>query len=158
MPLSTVQERLDAAEHLEKITGYRRSSQERLENMTGFPGFRRSPQDAWGGKRASNPTSQAVNDILQQSLAEQFNPMSITSSGFSQSSSLYANNTPLQRQHLTGGGVRGQFAPNHADNNSTFYPGGSDFDTEAMLRSSIWNGSKPQRGNYRQTPPGGQGG
>jgi hypothetical protein len=158
MPLSTVQERLDAAEHLENITGYRRSSQERLENMTGFPGFRRSPQDAWGGKRASNPTFQAVNDILQQSLAEQFNPMSITSSGFSQSSSLYANNTPLQRQHLNGGGVRGQFVPNHAGNNSTFYPGGSDFDTEAMLRSSIWNGSQTQQGNYTQTPPGGQGG
>ena len=158
MPLSTVQQRLDAAEHLERITGYRRSSQERLETMTGFPGVRRSPQDSWGGKRTSNPTSQAVNDILQQSLAEQFNPISITSSGFSQSSSLYANSTPLQRQHLNGGGVRSQFATTHAGNNSTFYPGGSDFDTEAMLRSSIWNGSQLQRGNYTQTPPGGQGG
>jgi Est1 DNA/RNA binding domain len=157
MPLSTKQEQLKAAEHLERVTGYRRSSDERLENMTGF---QRSPQDTWGGKRASHPSSQAINDILQHKLAEQFNPMSITSSDFSDSSSLYTNNTPMARQQPIGGGMRapGQFAPTNTANNSTFYAGGTDFDTAAMLRSSIWNGSQPRHGNYTQTPPDNQGG
>lgn len=154
LPLSTQQEQLEAAEHLERVTGYRRSSKERMENMIGL-------QDTWGGKGASNTSSQAINEILQRKLAEQFNPMSITSSGFSDSSSLYANNTPLAQQQPKGRGMRGpmgQFAPTNTANNSTFYAGGTDFDTEAMLRSSIWNGSQPRNGNYSQTPPGNQGG
>jgi len=85
--------------------------------------------------------------------------MSITSSDFSDSSSLYANNTPAARQQPIGGGMRSlpaQFAPTNTANNSTFYAGGTDFDTAAMLRSSIWNGSQPSHGNYTQTPPGNQ--
>ncbi|TVY41931.1 Protein SMG7 [Lachnellula subtilissima] len=154
MPLSNRQEQLEAAEHLERVTGYRRSSKERLENMV-------DSQDMWGGKWASNPSSQAINEILQRKLAEQLNPMTITSSSFSDSSSLYANNTPLAQQQPNGRGIRGtfgQFAPTNTANNSTFYAGGTDFDTDAMLRSSIWNGSQPRHGNYSQTPPGNQGG
>lgn len=152
MPLSTRQEQLEAAEHLERVTGYRRSSIDRSEKMTGWG---KSPQNSWGGHRVSQRSSQEVNDILQRSLAEQFNPVPVPSSFFSDSSSLYANNTPLNRQHLNGGGMRGQIAPNE---NSTFYAGGSDFDRATMLQSSIWNGSQPRQGGYTQTPPGGQGG
>ncbi|TVY84902.1 Protein SMG7 [Lachnellula suecica] len=149
---SSRQDRLDAAEHLEQVTGYRRSSQERLDNTNGF----RPSQDPWRGQRASNPPSQEVNDILQRSLAQQFNAGPISSSDFSDPSSLYANSTPLNRQPANGI-IRGPFAPNNG-HNSTFYPGGSDFDRTTMLQSSIWNGSQPRQGGYTQTPPGGQGG
>lgn len=156
MPLSTRQEQLEAAEHLERITGYRRSSKERLENMNSFT---RSPREAWGGERAANPNSQAVNESLQKSLAEQFDPTSIMSSDFTNSSSVYVDDTPRHRQPFNGGGMKGQFAPVSNANNSTFYAGGSDFDTAAMLQSSIWNGSQPRHdAAYSQTPPGNQGG
>jgi hypothetical protein len=128
-----------------------------LDEMTGHGSGKRS---SWGrvSRPLSNPISQPVNQLLQESLAQQYMPMS--SSAWSESSSIYAN-TPQQPRHPSS--VLRASAPAfpHANgNDSTHYPGGTDFDKNTTLQSSIWNGSQPASawGGYVQTPPGAQGG
>ena len=141
LSLSTSEERLAAAVALDEATGFA------------------SPRSvSWGHRstrQITNPTSQSVNNILQQSLAEHYMPMS--SSEFSESSSLYANSTPQTQRRFGANTLRASGFPTM--NDSTHYPGGTDFDREMMLQSSIWNGSQPTAwGTSVQTPPGGQGG
>ena len=92
-----------------------------------------------------------MQPIGQGSTSPQY--MSMNSSAFSDPSSIYENTTPTRFPAWRSGpfgAVNG--------NNSTIYPGASDFDRNAMLNSSIWNDSQFSRGAYSNTPPGGQGG
>jgi Est1 DNA/RNA binding domain len=143
LSLATPEQRLQAAVALDELTGYGPTK-----------------NGSWGrgtSRPLSNPVSQPVNQVLQQSLAQQFMPMS--SSAFSDSSSIYANNTPQLQQRVAGGHLHGGL-PVINGNNSTVYAGISDFDKTTMLQSSIYDGSQPVLwGGYaHQTPPGGQGG
>jgi hypothetical protein len=128
-----------------------------LDEMTGYGSGKRS---SWGrpSRPLSNPISQPVNQLLQESLSQQYMPVS--SSAWSESSSIYAN-TP-QQPRRPGSVLRASAPafPHTNGNDSTHYPGGTDFDKNIMLQSSVWNGSQPAStwGGYVQTPPGGQGG
>jgi hypothetical protein len=143
LSLATPEQRFQAAIALDEITGYSKSK-----------------NGSWGrnaSRPLSNPISQPVNQILQESLAQQFMPLA-QSSAFSDSSSIYANNTPhLQHRAVTGPLRSGRLLTSN-ENNSTIYPGASDFDKTTMLQSSLWDGSQPAWGGFIQTPPGGQGG
>ncbi|RDL35046.1 uncharacterized protein BP5553_06977 [Venustampulla echinocandica] len=143
-PLSTRQQQVAAAASLDQMTGYSGSS-----------------RNSWGEnspRPTSNPTSQAVNQLLQESLTQQFRPLSM-SSQFSDSSNIFGNTTPAHQRIKSG--QRG-VAPTANGNNSTLYPGGTDFDTRFMLQSSLlgkYNDNQTQpRWGYRSSPPGGQGG
>jgi len=142
LSLATPEQRLQAAIALDEITGYGPSK-----------------NGSWGRKASrplSNPISQPVNQILQESLAQQFMPLA--SSAFSDSSSIYANNTPQLQNRAMNGPLRNGL-PATNGNNSTLFAGASDFDRTTMLQSSLWNGSQPTSGGgYVRTPPGGQGG
>jgi hypothetical protein len=128
-----------------------------LDEMTGYGSGKRS---SWGrvSRPLSNPISQPANQLPQESLAQQYMPM--PSSAWSESSSIYAN-TPQQPRH-PGSVLRANAPafPHTNGNDSTHYPGGTDFDKNTMLQSSIWNGSQAASawGGYVQTPPGAQGG
>lgn len=142
LSLSTKENRLAAAAALEQMTGY--SS---LKTSSG----------SWG-RSSARPLSgsmqqPAVNQILQESLSQQFLPYS---SNFPESSSIYGN-TPEVRNRFSGGATNGNGLPT-GNGNSTIYAGASDFDRTTMLQSSIWNGSQSAWNHYAQTPPGGQGG
>jgi hypothetical protein len=141
LPLATPEQRLQAAIALDEVTGYGPTKNGSLGRKASRP--------------LSNPISQPVNQILQESLAQQFMP--IPSSAFSDSSSIYVNNTPQLQNRAVGGPLRGGLPPING-NNSTVYPGASDFDKTTMLQSSIYDGSQPAWGGYAQTPPGEQGG
>jgi hypothetical protein len=91
---------------------------------------------------------QSVSQQLQQSLSQQYNQPS--SAVFSHPSSLYSG-TPMG--HFGGSRPYGDLSHNA----STNYPGASDFDLNAMLQSSIWNGSQQGWAGPVQTPPNGQG-
>jgi hypothetical protein len=144
LQLSTPQQQLEAATALDRMTGYDSS-----KNSWGRKSFR--PQDS--------QMSQPVNSLLQQSLAQQYRPASISSSTFTDSSSIYANSTPRRLENQRGGGaLRTAQGSAVNGNNTTFYAGASDFDRNTMLQSSLWNGSEPGLPSYTQTPPGGQGG
>jgi hypothetical protein len=118
-----------------------------------------SPQgNVWarGSTRSStNPTTQTDSHILQEFPAQQSMPMQmpIPSSGFSDSTSIYAN-TPQ--------GERGAWSKTWSatinGNNTSTYAGASDFEGNTLLRSSIWNDGQPGWNSNLQTPPGGQGG
>jgi len=141
LPLATPEQRLQAAIDLDEATGYRPTT-----------------SGSWGRKSSrplSNNISQPINQILQESLAQQF--MTMPSSAFSESSSIYANNTPQVQYRAGVGAWRGGLPPT-SGNDSTVYPGASDFDKTTMLQSSIYDGSQPAWNGYAQTPPGGQGG
>ena len=107
---------------------------------------------SWGRKilqAASISKTQPVSQLLHETLSQQYGSMAMASSAFTDSSSIYANNTPRAAWN------------NHAfanGNNTTVYAGASDFDRTTMLQSSVWDGSQPLRGGYVQTPPSGQGG
>jgi len=126
-----------------------------LDEMTGY----RSSRDSWGRKNSrpfTNPSSQPVHQILQDSLAQQFGPMAMSSFAFSDSSSIYAN-TPRTAHRYNSAALRS--GPLASDgNNTTTYAGASEFDRTAMLQSSLWASSQPARTGFSQTPPGGQGG
>ena len=145
LQLSTPQQQFEAAAALDLTTGYDTS------------------KNSWG-RKSSRPQesqmSQPVNSVLQQSLAQQFRPASISSSTFTDSSSVYANSTPRRLENQLGDGALGTGqASALSGNNTTLYAGASDFDRNTMLQSSLWNGnSEPGWGTYTQTPPGGQGG
>lgn len=141
LPLTTHEQRLQAAIALDEVTGYGPAK-----------------SGSWGRKSSrplSNPISQPVNQMLQESLTQQFMP--ISSSAFSDSSSVYVNNTPQVQNRAVGGALHGGL-PLSNGNNSTVYLGASDFDRNTMLQSSIYDGSEPAWRGYAQTPPGGQGG
>lgn len=104
----------------------------------------------------SNPKIQPVSQMLHESLSQQYGPMTMGSSAFTDSSSIYANNTPRVENHYSGGGWNGYTIGN--GNNTTMYAGASDFERTTLLQSFVWDGSHPARGDYVQTPPGGQGG
>jgi len=144
LPLSTSQQRMAAAEALDQMTGYDSTR-----------------SGSWGRRSArptSNPTAQPINQLLQDSLVQQYGPtMSMSSSAFSEASSLYANTTLPQYRPIGGELRRGQLATMNG-NNSTFYDGASDFEKKAMLQSSFWYNNQPVSGGHVQTPPGGQGG
>jgi hypothetical protein len=91
---------------------------------------------------------QSVSQQLHQSLSQQYNPPSSTV--FSHPSSLYLG-TPMG--HFGEGRPYGDLSHNA----STNYAGASDFDLNAMLQSSIWNGSQQGWAGPVQTPPNGQG-
>jgi hypothetical protein len=126
-----------------------------LDEATGFGSTKRSSWESRASRQLSNPTSPPVNQILQESLAQQFMPM--PSSAFSDSSSIYANHTPHLQSRAVGGQLRAVL-PLTNGHNSTVYPGASDFDKTTMLQSSLYDGSHPAWGGYVATPPGGQGG
>jgi hypothetical protein len=133
LSLATPEQRLQAAMALDEVTGYRPTK-----------------SGSWGRKASgplSNLISQPVNQILQESLAQQF--MTMPSSAFSESSSIYANNTPQEQYHAGVGAWRGGLPPING-NNSTIYPGASDFDKTTMLQSSIYDDSQPAFGGYAQ--------
>ena len=125
----------------------------------GFVSYQSTQNSASGAacsRRPSNPDTEAVNSILQESLAKQFMPMSITPSAFTNSSSIYAN-TPHGGERFAKDSTWGKSSYNmNHENNTTAYAGASDFERNAMLRSSIWDNSQPSWGGYVQTPPGGQ--
>jgi hypothetical protein len=128
-----------------------------LDEMTGYGSGKRS---SWGraSRPLSNPISQPINQLPQESLAQQYMPMS---SSVWDSSSIYVNTTPQPQRrsgHVLRAGAPAFLGAN--GNDSTHYPGGTDFDKNTMLQSSIWNGSQPTSawGGHVQTPPGGQGG
>ncbi|KAH8683301.1 hypothetical protein BGZ60DRAFT_524629 [Tricladium varicosporioides] len=128
-----------------------------LDEMTGYGPSTRSSWDRQGSRPNSKPIAQSVNDILQAQLAQQFMPLSM-SSGFPDSSSIYANPTPAHQQ-INGRGFHEALPgalPAAQANNSTIFPWASDFENHMMLQSSLWNGSQPRLGSYSQTPPGGQ--
>jgi hypothetical protein len=107
----------------------------------------------WGTEIPSQPIASVspqhnVGQALHQSLAQQY---SISSSAFSNPSSLYPSTPRLNTSRRYGGFPLSR-------NNSTTYGDVSDFDQAAMLQSSIWNGSQPGWGGPVPTPPGGQGG
>lgn len=132
LALSTKEKRLSAAHA--------------LDEMNGFGSDRGSP---WGPTRFTpNPSSYSVNQSLQESLSRQY-----ASSSFSNSSGIFPDATQ-QRMNGTRAFNAGPFAVN--GNDSTIYPGASDFERNVMLQSSIWNGSQPHQRSM-QTPPGGQG-
>ncbi|KAE8446126.1 hypothetical protein EG329_012497 [Mollisiaceae sp. DMI_Dod_QoI] len=142
LSLSTRKNRLAAAEALDEMTGYS------------------TPKTASGswGKSSLKPLSgsmqQPVNQILQESLAQQYMPYS---SALTDSSSLYGN-TPQNRNRLSSDSSKGNPFTT-ANGNSTTYAGASDFDRTTMLQSSLWDGSQHGGwGQYVRTPPGGQGG
>jgi hypothetical protein len=124
-----------------------------LDEMHGRPG-----NASWPRKysRPSPSPTQPVNQILQESLAQQFMPMSMSSSGFSDTSSIYANTPPAGKLYK-GGSLRRVVFDGKNDSTTTF-AGASDFDRNTMLQSSIWNDSQPGWVGYVPTPPGGQGG
>jgi hypothetical protein len=134
---ATSDQRMTAAQALDQVTGHSR-------------------QASWGrnsSRPTSIPASQPINQVLQESLAQQFMPpMPVSSSVFTDSSSLYAG-TPAQQRI-----ARALANVSNDGNNTTYYTGASDFDRNAMLQSSIWHGGQPWGGGYAQTPPGGQGG
>ncbi|TGO91406.1 hypothetical protein BPOR_0029g00290 [Botrytis porri] len=123
-----------------------------LDNMTGMQqrgtnGGANNAKNQFSSFDASTP----VNQMLQESLTKQFGPMSISSSGFSTNSSIYANNSPPKAYYgKTLGG------PSYNGHDSSTYTGASEFDRSAMLQSSIWN-SQTEDGYYNRTPPAGQG-
>ena len=144
LQLSTPQQQFEAAAVLDRIAGHDTS------------------KDSWGGK-SSRPQeshiSQPVNSALQQSLAQHFQPSSISSSTFTDPSSIYANSTPRRLENYPGGGALRPGQVSALDgNNTTLYAGASDFDRNTMLQSSLWNDSELGWASYAQTPPGGQGG
>jgi hypothetical protein len=142
LSLSTRENRLTAAQALDEITGFSTSK-------TGSGSWGRGSQ-----RPSSGSFQQPVNQILQESLAQQYMPYS---SDFTQSSSLYGN-TPQPHNRLNGDYSKGN-PFNTGNGNSTHYAGASDFDRTTMLQSSVWNGSQPGGwAQYVQTPPGGQGG
>ncbi|RDW89348.1 hypothetical protein BP6252_01380 [Coleophoma cylindrospora] len=117
-----------------------------LDEMTSFAS---SARNSWGA-----PPSQPVSQMLQDTLAQQYAQFP-QSSGFTNTSSIYENNTPALGTRNVGRNVsRAGFN----GNNTTMYTGASDFDRTTMLQSSIWPGSQPSGWQYNQTPPGGQGG
>ncbi|KAH6715322.1 hypothetical protein BKA61DRAFT_351459 [Leptodontidium sp. MPI-SDFR-AT-0119] len=169
------EKRLEALATLDQMTGYsksgsacwgRQSSQasssshksiaKQLEEGVDDPAVM-PPKNSWG-RQSSRPVSgsltRPVNQLLQESLAQQFMPMS---SDFSDSSSLYANSTPGPGRNGAGGSRNGGFGAVNGGN-STMYSGASAFDRDTMLQSSIWNDSQHFSGPYIRTPPGGQGG
>ena len=124
-----------------------------LDHFASGYGRTQNTEFSWGRptpRPLSHPISQPVNQLWQESIAHQYMP----SSGFSESSSIYVNNTPYQHPAPGGPHRNGVTA---FDVNSTIYPGGTDFDKDIMLQSSLYNGSQSASG-YIQTPPGGQGG
>ena len=118
-----------------------------------------SPQgNVWARRStrsSTNPTTQTDSHILQEFPAQQSMPMQmpIPSSGFSDSTSIYAN-TPQ--------GERGAWSKTWSatinGNNTSTYAGASDFEGNTLLRSSIWNDGQPGWNSNLQTPPGGQAG
>lgn len=132
---STSEQQLAAANSLEEITGYSAS-------------WVRNPRPA------TMSTSQSLIHSLQEPSSQQYMPMTMGSSAFSASSSIYAN-TP-RGENRYGGGMNGYGVG--TGNNTTTYAGASDFERVVMQQSSIWDGSQPARNSYMQTPPGGQGG
>ncbi|ESZ95008.1 hypothetical protein SBOR_4628 [Sclerotinia borealis F-4128] len=124
-----------------------------LDNMTGMQG-RSSNGSATNvmSQRSSSDMSKPVNQMLQESLARQFEPMSLSSSVFSTNSSIYANNSPPKAYY---GRTLGH--PSFNGHDSTIYSGATDFDRTTMLQSSFWNGSQTDNEHYNRTPPAGQG-
>jgi hypothetical protein len=125
----------------------------------GFASYKSIQNSASGtanSRRPSNPNAKAVNSILQESLVKEFVPMSITSSSFTNSSSIYAN-TPQGGGRVSKESTWGKssYGASH-NNNTTAYGGAGDFERNAMLQSSIWENSQPSWGGHIQTPPGGQ--
>lgn len=170
-PLATREQQLDAAATLDAMTGYSRNGmtwgrQPSLVSSSvthqSIPKQLEKDLDdplvgtTWARHRpglASFLSPRPVNQMLQESLAQQYMPKS---SDFSNSSSLYANSTPPHARNGVLGARIGMLATTNG--NSTMYAGASDFDRNTMLQSSIWNGSQQHFGRYTQTPPGGQGG
>jgi len=176
LSLNSEDERREAAAALDKMTGLsapgsspwgRQPSQAKSSSYKSFakqleegvddPDVIPPKFNSWG-RQLSRPVSgslpRPVSQILQDSLAQQFMPMS---SNFSDSSSLYANSTPMPARNGGAGSWDAAFSAMNGGN-STVYAGASDFDRETMLQSSIWNGSQKFPGPYVGTPPGGQGG
>jgi hypothetical protein len=141
LQLSTPQQQLEAAAALDAMTGY-----------TAYN------TNSWGRKSFTPKTTQMsapVNQLLKKNFDQPHQP---ASSNFTDSSSIYVNGTPRREPLLGGGTLRNGPVVTANGNNSTIYPGASDFDKETMLQSSLWNGSQAGPGRYTQTPPGGQGG
>lgn len=144
LQLNNAQQQLEAAAALDRMTGLNLS------------------KNSWGRKSSRPQDSQMsppVNTVHQQSLLQQFKAPSVSSSAFTDSSSIYANSTPRRVENLRGGGVlRTDQNSVTNGNNTTIYAGTSDFDKNTMLQSSLWSGTQPGWAAYTQTPPGGQGG
>jgi len=81
--------------------------------------------------------SAPVNQVLQQALNQQFRPISMPSSAFTDTSSIYVNSTPRRGAHLGGGALRSGPVSTINANNSTFYAGATDLEKELMLQSSL---------------------
>jgi hypothetical protein len=129
-----------------------------LDEMTGYGSFNENTRGRKSSRPQGTEISPPVNQILQQSLAQQFRPKSIPSSNFTDSSSIYANSTPRRESRFGGGTLRSGPISTFNDDKTTVYAGASDFDKNTMLQSSLWNGSEVAWAGYTQTPPGGQGG
>ncbi|KAG9235516.1 hypothetical protein BJ875DRAFT_269051 [Amylocarpus encephaloides] len=134
--LATPLQRMAAAAHLDQLTG-----------------LKQSPKYSWGENNPGpqlKPLSPARNNFLKEELVRSSVPLDM-SSDFPDDSSIYIN-TPI-------GHHRSNKSRGIVGNNSNFYPGASDFDTEFMLQSSLFPiDSQRHTGGYSQTPPGGQGG
>lgn len=141
LSLATHEDRAAAAARLDKTTG----------------GYRPS-------RKSGSYSRQSVNQSLQEQLINQFG----SSSNFSESSNIYANNTPRTHTRYPSGNNFGVIGPRSSVsfsasngmnnvNNTTYYAGNSEFDRTTRLRSSLWNGSQPATWGNMPTPPPGQG-
>lgn len=85
--------------------------------------------------------------------------LSLQSSNFADDSSIYGNASDIRKTAASRSRGPQLATGMFMGNNTTYYPGGTDFDKMAMLQSSLYNGFQPAgRAQYISTPPGGQGG
>lgn len=139
MNYSTNRDQLAAAAALDNMTGMQRRVSNGVATNTQY-------------QLSSFDTSKPVNQMLQESLADQLEPMSLSSFRLSSNSSIYADNSPPKAYY-----DRPFVYPSLNGHDSTVYPGASDFDRRTMLQSSLWNSSQANRDNCNRTPPAGQG-
>jgi hypothetical protein len=133
--------RVEGAVHVGQATGYGSMAQRPWEE----------------NQPPLSPKSPTNNQHSHEQIAR--SAISLTmDSDFMDNSSVYANTPAFGNRRVTSAGLR-TAAVLANGNNSTFYPGASEFDTEMMLRSSIVPiGSQRRKVDDSQTPPSGQGG
>lgn len=120
----------------------------------GMVSYQSTPWGTIASRQPNSSNSQGVSDALQESLAQKFKPMSISSSGFSSSSSIYAGTQKCDPSTRGAASDRAPFVA--TTDNTTSYTGASSFDRNAMLQSSIWDNNLSTWGEIGKTPPGGQ--
>lgn len=129
-PYSTPEGRLAAAKELDRITGYTQRS-------------------SWNQQASQMP-------IGQPSFGSNYMEYEVNSATNSHSNG-FGLRTPGLADAQPPAFDPSSFGITPLRNESTIYPGATNFDAEMMLRSSPWANGRPGFGtSYSQTPPGGQ--